>query len=39
MAFVAIGMCVTVSYQVLIYSDAGQTIFARQSPPAVQVGG
>ena len=39
MVFVAVGMFATVSYQVLIYSNAGQSTLARQGPAPAEVGG
>jgi hypothetical protein len=39
MLFVIIGMSATVSYQVLIYSSAGQSTLARQGPAPSGYGG
>ncbi len=39
MVFVVIGMCATVSYQILVFSDASQAKLARQGAAPIEVGG
>ncbi|WP_200374839.1 hypothetical protein [Thiocystis violacea] len=39
MVFVVVGLCATISYQVVVYSDASQSRLVRQAPPEVDVGG